>query len=214
MEKTIPATPNRRCHGEMVRKISCWSRAIWFENFSDIVNKHIIFRGEQSENEKTCNKLCVAYIADCQGKTNHSSVYLHFAYVYLDSIRWLLILSCCVRACIRVCALSYFRIFREPKIIFAIVSDGVRATRSVLGLALVRLFLSLLIRNRLHIILNPMFTQFTVHISSVQNPKTNKNTLCVCICCCIFWCGERVRDFQFCAHNPEWNETKRVIFSI
>lgn len=117
-----------------------------------------------------------AYIADCKGKTNHRELYLHFAYVYLDSIRWHLILSC-VYACVHLncavlcCAVLRCRIseFCEPKIIFAIVSV---VARFCAGVGFVALY-----SNRLHIILNPMFTQFTVHISSVQNPKTNKNTL-------------------------------------
>lgn len=57
-----------------------------------------------------CECACVVYIADCKGKTNHSSLYLHFAYVYLDSIRWHLILSgvcLLVRACI-CCRISEF----------------------------------------------------------------------------------------------------------
>lgn len=75
MTKTIPA-PNHRIHDRMLREISCWSRAIWFENFFDIVYiTECNFPGGVKWKRKTCNKLCVAYIADCKGKTNHSAVF-------------------------------------------------------------------------------------------------------------------------------------------
>lgn len=81
---------------------------------------------------------------------------------------------------------------------------------------------------RLHIMINPMFTQFTVRIS---NPKTNKyiERLLLCESSCIAWIfgvavffsrvfGERFSVWSWCTIRNEmltkWNETKRVIFSI
>lgn len=56
------ARRNRWNHGKMLCKISCWSRAISFENISDIArlaNTHFP-RGEWSERAKNMsNKLCV-----------------------------------------------------------------------------------------------------------------------------------------------------------
>lgn len=71
------------------------------------------------------------------------------------------------------------------------------------------------IQNRLHIILNPMFTQFTVHISSVQNPKTNKNTLYLYMLLLLFsGIGKRKRFCVLCTHTHTIrNETKRNALS-
>lgn len=129
----------------------------------------------------------------------------------------------CVFGCACVHLLSYFRIFREPKIIFAIVSVVVVRDAFFAGVGFsVAHALSRNSNIRLHIILNPMFTQFTVHISSVQNPKTNTKIRCVFVHPSFLWHSssgrvrERARErfWVLCTHhNPEWIETKRNALS-